>query len=44
MHMLEPNCKEFLYWLRRDPYVILVQSESSTQTSLVADKNIVVIW
>ena len=44
MRMRELNCKEFFYWSRRDPFLILAQSESSTQTSLVADKNIVVIW
>ena len=44
MRMHELNRKEFFYWLRCDPFLILVQSESSKQTSLVADKNIVVIW
>ena len=44
MRMRELNCKEFFYWSRRDPFLIFVQSESSTQMSPVADKNIVVIW
>ena len=44
MRMRELNFKEFFYWSSRDPFLILVQSESITQTSLVADKTIVVIW
>ena len=43
MRMRELNCKELSYWSRRDPFLILIQSELSTQTSSVADKTIVVI-
>ena len=44
MRMRELNCKEYFYWSRLDPFLILVQSESDTQMSSVADTNIVAIW